>query len=127
VRDRKLYGIVGGSTVFGAALCWAMVYLYKGQSVSPWWLVPVVLASQITLSLTMVVREMLYWKSDVRWLIRFDIGFIAVALLVILGLRQAGSGYAVVLAGLSLLFAVRLLLMGRNAGAPVPQSNTPCS
>lgn len=119
-RDKDLYLIIGGGTALGAALCWTTVYFYRGQSIAQWWLIPVVLVSQITLSLTLVIREMLYWKNDVRWLIRLELGFILAALLLTGGLHLAGTGYVAVLAGLSLLYVGRLLLMARSAGTTAP-------
>jgi hypothetical protein len=109
--NRRFYLTLGIAAMAGCAASWVMLRLYHGKQIEHLELVPIVLLSQMALSVTLVLREIIYWNHSVQHLAWLEGGFIAFTLWAAAGLWATGLGYEVVLGMISVLFTLRMGMM----------------
>lgn len=107
----RFYIIVGIAAVIGSAVSWVMLRIYGGNQIDYLELAVIVLLIQVTLSVSLVLREIIYWNYSVVRLVWVEGCFIfcSLATAVIMSIR--GMGYEVVLGLISLAFALRMCLL----------------
>ncbi|HEY1057292.1 MAG TPA: hypothetical protein VGE55_01025 [Limnobacter sp.] len=110
-RNRRFYLTLGIASLAGCVASWVMLRLYHGQQMDHLELVPVVLLSQTALSVTLVLREIIYWNHSVQRLVWQEGSFIACTLAAASALRELGQSYEVVLGMISVFFTLRMGLM----------------
>jgi hypothetical protein len=110
--SRSMHAIVGGSAAIGVVLSLIVLNQYSRQSIDYWSLIPIVLISQISLALSMVIRDIIFWNRDIFRLTLLEACFVAAVFVLLLALRAAGADYVVALGVLSALLVGRLTLLG---------------
>jgi hypothetical protein len=114
--NKKFYGTVIFSSIAGCVIAWCMLYIYHEGRTEAVVLFPIVLISQITLSITMVIREIIYWNYSIRRLILLDSIFIVCVLISAACVKSAGLDYGVLLGIVSIILIFRLVVMAMNVG-----------
>lgn len=109
--NRRFYLILGSATLAGCMVSWLLLRLYHGRQIDNLELVPIVLLSQVALSVTLVLREIIYWNHNVLRLVWLEGGFIVCTLAAAAVMRSSGHGYEVVLGMISVFLALRMSLM----------------
>lgn len=110
-RNRRFYLTLGIAALAGCVASWVMLRLYHGPEMDHLELVPIVLLSQTALSVTLVLREIIYWNHSVQRLVWLEGSFIACTLAAASALRELGQSYEVVLGMISVFFTLRMGLM----------------
>ncbi len=109
----RFYMIVGIAAVVGIAASWIMLRFYHGNQIDHLELVPIVLLGQVTLSVSLVLREIIYWNHSVARLAWLDGGFIICTLATAVVMHSLSMGYEVVLGMFSIFFTLRMVLLIR--------------
>jgi hypothetical protein len=110
-RNRRFYLTLGIAALAGCVASWVMLRLYHGPQMDHLELVPIVLLSQTALSVTLVLREIIYWNHSVRRLVWLEGSFIACTSAAASALRELGQSYEVALGMISVFFTLRMGLM----------------
>lgn len=106
-----LYKIIFFSAIIGVLVSWFMIYLYHGRQLDISILFLIVLLSQITLSFTMIVQEIIYWNYNLKQQLLVEIFFIIFSLLCIGLIYLLGLGLTVMFGVILLLLIIRFFLM----------------
>jgi hypothetical protein len=122
--NRHFYLILSAAALVGCIVSWLMLRLYHGRQIDHLELVPIVLLSQVALSVTLVLREIVYWNHNVQRLAWLEGGFIICTLAVAAVVRESGLGYELVLGVISLFFALRMSLMVWGIARSYKQAKT---
>jgi hypothetical protein len=109
--NRRFYLTLGVAALVGCTASFVMLRLYHGQQIDHLELVPIVLLSQVALSVTLVLREIIYWNYSVQRLAMLEGGFIACTFIFAAVLRACGQSYEMVLGMISVFFTLRMGLM----------------
>lgn len=109
--NRYFYLLLGIAALVGTAVSWVMLRLYHGIQIDHLELVPIVLLSQVALSVTLVLREIIYWNYSVEHLAYLEGGFILFTVAAAVFLRGNGMGYEAILWTISVFFTMRMGLM----------------
>jgi hypothetical protein len=109
--NRRFYIILVIAAFIACVVSWVMLHLYHGKEIVHFELVLIVLLSQLVLSVTLVLREIIYWNHSVKQLVLIEGCFIMCTLTAASVLRGMGQGYEVVLGMLSIFFSMRMCLM----------------
>lgn len=105
------YRIVGFAALLGSGASWVMLRFYNDNQNDHMELVPIVLLSQVALSVSLVLREIIYWNHSVIRLAWLEGSFITFTLVAAAVMRSSGIGYEVVLGMISVLFTLRMCLL----------------
>jgi hypothetical protein len=108
---RNFYVILGIGAFVGCLGSWLMIKVYHGQQDNDIELIPVILFSQIALSITLVLREIVYWNLCVRRLVWIEGCFIVLCFVTASALRVTEHEYNFVLSMISLFLGLRMSWM----------------
>ncbi|MBM3206812.1 MAG: hypothetical protein FJZ43_04295 [Candidatus Staskawiczbacteria bacterium] len=97
----------------GCCASFIVLNIYYDMKAYDFELVPIVLVGQISLAVTLLVREIIYWNQNILRLIIAEGCFIVVVTLGIFLLSNYESGYKTILGLFSLLLILRLVIMTR--------------
>lgn len=103
--------IVGIAAVVGSAASWVMLWFYHGNQIDHLKLVPIVLLSQVTLSVSLVLREIIYWNHSVARLAWLEGGVIFCTVTTAVVMHSTSMGYEIVLGMLSIFSTLRMGLL----------------
>ena len=109
--NRHFYIIVGIACVFGSVTSWVMLRFYHGKQINHLELIPIVLLSQVALSVSLVLREIIYWNHSVVRLAWLEGTFIIYSVATAVIMSSKGMGYELVLVMISVFFTVRMCLL----------------
>jgi hypothetical protein len=112
--NHRFYLILSIASIAGLLVSWIMLRLYHSNEIVNFELIPIVLISQITLSITLLIREIIYWNYSIRHLIILDFIFILLVIITAYLINFAGFNYKFVLIGICFLLIFRLLTMIRE-------------
>jgi hypothetical protein len=107
----QFYLTVGIAAVVGSAASWVMLRFYHDNQINHLELVPIVLLSQVALSVSLVLREIIYWNNSVVRLAWLEGGFIFCTVATAVVVRSRGMGYEVLLGMISVFFTLRMGLL----------------
>ncbi|BBU63687.1 hypothetical protein MSC49_36220 [Methylosinus sp. C49] len=111
VFSRNMYAIVGGSAFVGIVLCFVVLDQYSERSIDKYGLIPFILICQLSLALSLVIREIIFWNHDILQLTLLEAAFVIAVLAILMGLRVVGADYIAALGVLSALYVGRFALL----------------
>jgi hypothetical protein len=109
--SKLLYLILLGGAALGAVASIGMLRLYHGGQIDNIELIPIVLLTQLTLAITLLLREIIYWNHRVQHLLMLEIAFVVCSLIAAGLIRLNSLGYEIMLATIFVFFALRMGLM----------------
>lgn len=109
--NRRFYLTLGVGALVGCMTSWGMLRLYHGRQIDHLELIPIVLLSQLALSVTMLMREIIYWNHSVQRLVMLEVGFVVCTLVTAGLIRTYGLSFQVVLGAISVFLTLRMGLM----------------
>jgi hypothetical protein len=109
--DRKFIYTIIISAAVGTTGGTIMIVIYNGASASQFDLVPIVLVGQLLLSITLLLREIIYWSNGIRRLVLIDFIFVMTSIITMVYLRILDTGYKIALISILILLIARLVAL----------------
>lgn len=102
---------LGIAALVGCVASWVTLRIYDSQHIQHLELFPIVLLSQSTMSITLVMREIIYWNYSIGRLVWVEGVFILCTLASLLIMQAMGQGLEVVLGMVSVVLTLRMGFM----------------
>ena len=112
--NRHFYFVVCIAVIAGGLASFVMLSIYRGQLIEQFILFPIVLINQLALSVTLVLREIMYWNHNVKRLVYIDGGFIVAALTAVFALKVAEQSCNFMLGTIAVFLTLRMGVMVWN-------------
>lgn len=110
-HNKRIYLILGAGATLGFIASIAMLWLYHAGQIDHIELIPIVLLTQLSLAITLILREIIYWNHRVQLLLMLEITFVVCSISAAGLIHLNNRSHEMMLATVSVLFTLRMGLM----------------